>query len=86
MRFVIFGILYYDIEIKLDFRNDVIFVWVLVIDFLDGKGKNYLNKNKVVKLIFYYYNYEARCLFVLILFLVDEYVNIVKEKYGYNIE
>lgn len=84
MRFVIFGILYYDIEIKLDFRNDVIFVWVLVIDFLDGKGKNYLNKNKVVKLIFY--NYKARCLFVLILFLVDEYVNIVKEKYGYNIE
>lgn len=55
MRFVIFGILYYDIEIKLDFRNDVIFVWVLVIDFLDGKGKNYLNKNKVVKLIFYNY-------------------------------
>lgn len=55
LRFVIFGILYYDIEIKLDFRNDVIFVWVLVIDFLDGKGKNYLNKNKVVKLIFYNY-------------------------------
>lgn len=84
LRFVTFGILYYDIEIKPDPRNDAILVWAPAIDLSDGKGKNHLNKNKVVKLILH--NHKARCLFALILFSVDEYVNIAKEKHGYNTE
>lgn len=84
LRFVTFGILYYDIEIKPDPRNDAILVWAPAIDLSDGKGKNDLNKNKVVKLILH--NHQARCLFALILFSVDEYVNIAKEKHGYNTE
>lgn len=84
LRIVTFGILYYDIEIKPDPRNDAILVWAPAIDLSDGKGKNHLNKNKVVKLILH--NHQARCLFALILFSVDEYVNIAKEKHGYNTE
>lgn len=51
MRFVAFGILYYDTEIKPDPRNDAILVWAPAIDLSDGKGKNHVNKNKVVLIL-----------------------------------